>query len=182
MKPSPSRTLTSVIIPCFNQQEFTRHCLQALFQHTRRDWELIVVDNGSTDDTAAYLAGVQDAASVPVTIIRNAENRGFPAAINQGLKEARGEYLVMLNNDAVVTDDWLEQLIGLAAASTENPIGLVGPMSNYATPPQWVEDVPYTDLDAMHLFAARWREEHRGEVVHRTQAVRLLRADEARGL
>ena len=47
-----------------------------------------------------------------------------------------------------------------------HPIGLVGPMSNYATPPQLVEDVPYRDLDEMHAFARRWRDEHRGRVVH----------------
>ena len=57
-----------------------------------------------------YVAGVQDAASVPVTVIANATNRGFPAAINQGLQVARGEYLVLLNNDVVVTDGWLDQL------------------------------------------------------------------------
>jgi glycosyltransferase involved in cell wall biosynthesis len=163
VKPSSSRTLTSVIVPCFNQLEFTRHCLRALFAHTRREWELIVVDNGSTDDTAAYLAGVQDVADTSVTIIRNAENRGFPAAINQGLAEARGGYLVMLNNDAVVTDGWLDQLIGLTGAPAEDPVGLVGPMSNYATPPQLVEEVPYGDLVEMHRFAHRWREEHRGK-------------------
>ena len=54
--------------------------------------------------------------AVPVTIIRNAQNVGFPRAINQGLQAARGEYLVLLNNDAVVTDGWLDQLIALTAA------------------------------------------------------------------
>ena len=83
-----------------------RHC----FRHTRPAWELIVVDNGSTDDTAADLAGVRDTARVPVTIVSNPQNGGFPRAINQGLQAARGEYLVLLNNDAVVTDGWLDQL------------------------------------------------------------------------
>ena len=104
---------------------------------------------------------------------------------------------MLLNNDAVVTEGWLEQLIALsrtrldvtgetretAAESTEGAgrrtegpeteagstgglagvgIGLVGPMSNYACPPQLVEGVPYRDLDEMHAFAARWRAEHRG--------------------
>jgi hypothetical protein len=51
-------------------------------------WELIVVDNGSTDGTASYLAGVQDAAPVPVTVVTNPANRGLPAAVNQGLSVA----------------------------------------------------------------------------------------------
>ena len=48
-------------------------------------WELILVDNGSTDGTAGYLANLRDAAPLPVTVISNSKNRGFPAAINQGL-------------------------------------------------------------------------------------------------
>ena len=111
-----ARELTSIIIPCWGQLEFTRQCLAALKEHTRPAWELIVIDNGSNDGTAAYLAGVRDMASVPVTVVTNLTNLGFPAAINQGLRLARGEYLVLLNNDVVVTDGWLDQLIALANA------------------------------------------------------------------
>ena len=111
---------TSIIVPCFNQLEFTRHCLRALFRHTRPAFELIVIDNGSTDGTGMYLAGVQDASPAPVTVVANASNRGFPAAVNQGLHVARGEYLVLLNNDAVVTDGWLDQLIALAWTTMKN--------------------------------------------------------------
>ena len=64
--------LASIIVPCFNQLEFTRHCLRALYRHTRPPWELIVIDNGSTDGTGMYLAGVQDGSPVPVTVIANA--------------------------------------------------------------------------------------------------------------
>jgi O-antigen biosynthesis protein len=108
--------LASIIVPCWGQLEFTRQCIAALKNHTRLPWELIVIDNGSTDHTDIYLSGVQDGAAVPVTVITNTTNRGFLAAINQGLKVARGEYLVLLNNDVVVTDGWLKQLIALANA------------------------------------------------------------------
>ena len=160
-----------------------------------------------------YLAGVQDASAVPVTVITNPRNVGFPAAVNQGLQAASGEYLVLLNNDAVVTEGWLDQLdraeprLGrdgrarrsesrkrkdaettkrtatdtegmrqAAAGGRTAPgglgIGLVGPMSNYATPPQLVEDVPYRDLDEMHAFAGRWRERASRAVVHRRRSSR----------
>jgi len=59
--------LTSIIIPCFNKLEFTRHCLRTLFRYKRPPLELIVVDNGSTHGTGTYLAGVQDAWHAPVT-------------------------------------------------------------------------------------------------------------------
>jgi O-antigen biosynthesis protein len=172
--------LTSIIVPCWNQLEFTQQCIAALKVHTRPAWELIVVDNGSNDGTALYLAGARDLAAVPVTVVSNATNLGFPAAINQGLQLARGEYLVLLNNDVVVTDGWLDQLIALTnarsgrgeditaehaedAKTNSEAIGLVGPMSNYAAPPQLVDRVPYRDVRDMHVFAQRWRDEHRGK-------------------
>jgi O-antigen biosynthesis protein len=166
---STTNGLASIIIPCWNQLEFTRHCIAALTHHTRAPWELIVVNNGSTDATADYLAGVQDAASEPVTVIANATNRGFPAAINQGLRVASGEYFVLLNNDVVVTDGWLDQLIALAEAkvagkarpaserqdarevdpnaSANAVVGQVGPMSNYAASPQLIAKVPHHGRD-----------------------------------
>ena len=152
--------LASIIIPCFNQREFTRTCVAALMKYTRQPWELIAIDNGSSDGTAAYFEGVSDATNHRVEIISNRENLGFPAACNQGLRAARGEYVVLLNNDAVVTNAWLDQLIALAKSDPK--IGLVGPMSNCATPPQLVEDVPYRDLDGMHRFATKYRVLHRG--------------------
>jgi glycosyltransferase involved in cell wall biosynthesis len=174
--PSPAvHGLASIIIPCWNQLEFTRQSIRALFRQTRTNWELIIINNGSTDGTGEYLSGVQDGSSgIPVTVIANPTNRGFPAAVNQGLQYARGEYLVLINNDVVITDGWLDQLIALTGAApsakAEDPepkrkmkIGLVGPMSNYATPPQLVEQVPYRDMEEMKVFAQRWREEHRGQ-------------------
>jgi GT2 family glycosyltransferase len=118
MSTSATSGLTSIIVPCCNQVAFTQLCLWALFRFTRPAWELIAVDNGSTDGTADYLAGVRDAAPVPVTLISNAQNLGFPRAINQGLRAASGEFLVLLNNDAVVTDGWLDQLIGRLRTGT----------------------------------------------------------------
>src|ERR1700738_519235 len=88
--------LASVIVPCFDQIEFTRGCVASLHRHCRSPWELIAVDNGSHDGTADYLAGVRDASPHRVEIVTNPENRGFPAACNQGLARARGDYLVLL--------------------------------------------------------------------------------------
>ena len=153
--------LASVIVPCRGQLRYTRHCIAALARHTRPPWELIVVDDGSDDTTPDYLAGVADAAAFPVVVVRHEPPRGFPAACNAGLAAATGDLLVLLNNDAVVTDAWLDQLEALTHADPR--IGLVGPMSNYARPPQLVPEVPYADLDGMHRFARRWRAEHRGQ-------------------
>ena len=116
MSTSPIRGLTTIIVPCWNEIAFTQQCIASLKSHTRPPWELIVIDNGSTDPTPTYLAGVHDMAAVPVTIVTNTRNLGFPAAINQGLRLARGEFRVLLNNDVVVTNGWLDQLIALVNA------------------------------------------------------------------
>ena len=113
--------LASIIIPSCNPLESTRQCIDELTRYTRRPWELIVVDDGSSDEMSAYLESVREAVSVPVTVIAGATSRWIAAAINQGLKAARGEYLVLLNNDVVVTDGWLGQLIALANAKPGGP-------------------------------------------------------------
>jgi GT2 family glycosyltransferase len=117
VKPSNSLSgLASIIIPGCKPLELIRSCITALGRYTRQPWELIVVDDGSSEETSAYLESVRDAAAVPVTVIASVTSRGHPAAINQGLKAARGEYLVLLNNDVVVNDGWLGQLIALTNA------------------------------------------------------------------
>ena len=157
----PGCPLASVIVPCHGQLEYTRQCVAALHRHTRPPWELVAVDNASPDATAEYLRGVRDASPRRVEVITNLENRGFPAACNQGIAAARGEYVVLLNNDAVVTDAWLDMLVALAES---NPaIAMAGPMSNYASPPQLIDHAAYPDLDAMHRFASAWRDGHRGQ-------------------
>jgi glycosyltransferase involved in cell wall biosynthesis len=102
--------LTSIIIPCWNELEFTRQCITAIKNHTHPPWELIVIDNGSTDGTGIYLAGVRDLAAVPVTLVTNTTNLGFPAAINQGLGNGTGTQIVFhgeWNGDANSFSWWL---------------------------------------------------------------------------
>jgi GT2 family glycosyltransferase len=179
MNTSAPRGLASIIISCCRPLESTRQCIAALRRYTRAPWELIVVDNGSADETAAYLASVRAEAPIPVGVVAGARACGLPAAINQGIQAARGEYLVLLGNDVVVTEGWLERLIGLADCR-ERRVGLVGPMFNHGASPQSAGAVPYHDLPSMHEFAQRWRGEHRGKwftVAQLSGACLLMRRD-----
>ena len=114
--------LASIIIPGCKPLELIRPCITALRRYTRRPWELIVIDDGSSDEMSTYLESVRDAVSVPVTVITNVTSRGIAAAINQGLKAARGEYLVLLNNDVVVTDGFTGNV---ALKTMEGVAGLI---------------------------------------------------------
>jgi GT2 family glycosyltransferase/predicted Zn-dependent protease len=154
--------LASIIVLCHNQLEYTRLCLESVLRHTRAPYELVVVDNASTDGTAEYL---KELCSRPgpdrVAVIRNASNVGFPAGCNQGLAAARGQYLVFLNNDTVVTEGWLDGLVAWALADWPR-VGLVGPVTGASRPPQEVA-VDYTDLGELPAFAARRRQEFAGQ-------------------
>jgi glycosyltransferase involved in cell wall biosynthesis len=85
MGTSKPRGLASIIIPCCSPVESTRQCIAALRRHTRAPWELIVVDNGSADETAAYLASVRAEAPIPVSVVASGRACGLPAAINKGV-------------------------------------------------------------------------------------------------
>jgi GT2 family glycosyltransferase/glycosyltransferase involved in cell wall biosynthesis len=116
----------SIIIPVFNKAEFTFQCLRSLVREINfEDTEIIVVNNASTDETDELLARFNRF----VRVVRNEENRGFVDACNQGAAEARGQYLVFLNNDAVVHAGWLEELI--ATVEADETIGAVGSMFLY---------------------------------------------------
>jgi GT2 family glycosyltransferase len=125
--------LVSVRVPCCGGLEYTRLCVPALLKHSRAPFELVFLDAGSLDGTAEYLAGVQAAAQTRVEVVRSNSDLDLPAAVNEAVARARGEFLALLNNDTVVPAGWLEQLTALARLSPA--IGLVGPMSNYAAPP-----------------------------------------------
>ncbi|MBP3957826.1 glycosyltransferase [Gemmata sp. G18] len=144
--------LVSLVVLCCNELEVTRLCVASVLAHTRAPYELILVDNGSTDGTPAYLdalVGVPGPARV--VVVHNPENRGYPAGVNQGLGAARGAFLVLLNNDVVVTPGWLDRLVRCATAGARP--GLAGAVTNYAPPPQLVEP-GYADLTGLDAFAA----------------------------
>lgn len=103
------RKLVSVVVPIFNNLDYTKGCIEALAANSGDavPWELILVDNGSTDGTADFLLGL----SGDVTLVRNPSNLGFAVACNQGAALARGEHIVFLNNDTVPGNGWLEALV-----------------------------------------------------------------------
>ena len=88
------------------------------------------------------------------------ENRGFPAACNAGLAQAKGAYLALLNNDTVVTRGWATALV--AHLSRDPKLGLVGPVTNAIANEAKIE-VGYRDLDELPAWARDWVRDHDGE-------------------
>jgi GT2 family glycosyltransferase len=139
--------LASIVIPVFNQVRFTKSCLRSIFQNTDYPFELIVVDNGSTDDTSQYLANVPN-----IRVVRNEINRGVPKANNQGVRASRGEYVMLLNNDTIVTPCWLSRMV--ACAEHEHSIGIVGSITNDTSAGvQGDENARYADIAGLYSYA-----------------------------
>jgi GT2 family glycosyltransferase/glycosyltransferase involved in cell wall biosynthesis/tetratricopeptide (TPR) repeat protein len=156
--------LASVIIPCFNRADLTRRCLDSVLAHTRPPFELVLVDDGSADGTPdVFAAAARDGRAARVTVVRHNHNRGYVAAANAGLEAATGTYLVLLNNDTVVTPGWLDGLVRWSLDRYPR-VGLVGPVTNGTRPPQRV-DPEYGDLAGLAAFAARRAGDHAGRAL-----------------
>ena len=97
----------SVVIVNWNGREYLDRCLSSVLAQTYPHFEVILVDNGSTDGSAEYVS----AAFPEVLSIRNQENLGFAAGNNVGIKASRGKFLATLNNDTEVDPLWLEELV-----------------------------------------------------------------------
>lgn len=100
-------SVASVIIPHWNGRHHLDHCLGALRRQTFKDFEIILVDNGSTDGSQEYVR-----TNFPeVTLLALNKNRGFTGACNAGYAVARGEYVLLLNNDTEADPRWLAAVI-----------------------------------------------------------------------
>lgn len=150
----------SVVVITYNNFNLTVQCVNSILRNTTwPNYQLIVVDNGSDDGTCDYLERLRQ--EVPsVKIILNPENRGFAAANNQGLREANGDILLLLNNDTVVPKGWLDPLVHHLRDSS---IGLVGPVTNAVGNEAKIK-VSYTDIQQMQDFADGYTEAHKGRL------------------
>ena len=144
--------MISIIIPVLNQHEMTKECIEAIRANTG-EHELILIDNGS--EPAAGWSKLGIAPSDNDWCLRNETNLGFPVAVNQGIRAAKGDVICLLNNDVFVTSGWAERLL---VALDEYDI--VGPCTNYCAGYQRVRLDMYNDLGELNTEAVKWSEMH----------------------
>lgn len=137
--------LTSIIILNYNLRLYTQNLIESIRRFTpSTTYEIIVVDNGSNDDSLLYLKKQTD-----VKTITNKHNEGFPKGCNQGLATAKGDEILLLNNDTIVTPRWLDNL--RTALYSKEDIGAVSPVTNACSNMQQI-DIPYKNTLSPHIF------------------------------
>jgi GT2 family glycosyltransferase len=125
-----SKYTASIIIPVFNQWNYTYSCLLSLQKNTPENIQVIVVDNGSTDKTVEELGNLGSSLwGDSFKAVHLTNNKGFASACNLGSQHALSEILIFLNNDTLLTSGWLWPLIN--KLYTENNLGAIGPLLLY---------------------------------------------------
>lgn len=117
----------SIVVPVFNHPAYTKACIDSVLANIdKNEVEVIAADNGSLPSTSSILA------EMPIKIIRNEENRGIATALNQGIKAALGEYIVMLHNDCVLNSTFMSAIQEIAPALDGGEIKIASPFCNYS--------------------------------------------------
>jgi GT2 family glycosyltransferase len=147
-QPAPS-PLISVVLVTWNSAAHLPRCLESLAAQTFKDFEVMLIDNGSTD---GCLEGVEDRWSgLKIRVERLGENKGFAAANNLGARLARGQWLALLNSDAFPEPGWLEELL---KAAGDNPgFSFFASRQLQANAPQLLDGAG----DALHISGLAWR-------------------------
>jgi GT2 family glycosyltransferase len=136
----------SIVIPVWNQFDYTRACVESLRRTTDVANELIIVDNGSDAASATAASELAD------VFVGNESNLGFAAGMNQGLEVAQGDYVAFVNNDTVFPDSWASLLIETISAQPEP--GIVLPAVTAAGNQASVRTAPADRLTTFEPFAA----------------------------
>ena len=97
----------SIIIPNFNGKQYLKDCLNSIKKQNFSLYEVIIIDNGSTDESVEYIKDNYD----EFTLIQNRENLGFATAVNQGIKASNAEYVFLLNNDTELEVECVSKLL-----------------------------------------------------------------------
>lgn len=148
----------SIIIVTYNNVHLTQLCLESIFRKTNYpNFEVIIVDNNSFDKTREYLQNIKQKHD-NIKLIFNDFNAGFAKANNQGIEASEGKYIILLNNDTIVTHGWLARLIYYLDKHPE--VGMVGPVTNI-TGNEAKIDVFYSTIDEIDEFAAKNANDYR---------------------
>lgn len=156
---------TTIIILTCNNLDYNKLCIQSIRDFTPKDtYEIVVIDNNSTDGTVNWLKSQSD-----LKVILNETNLGFPKGCNQGIAIADpGNDILLLNNDTIVTYNWLYNLRG--CLYSDPSIGAVGPVTNNCSYYQAIE-TNFTNINEMQKFAWKFNSSGKKEYEQRIKLI-----------
>ena len=155
----------SILVPAYNMSGKMQECIDSLLAQTMQDFEVICVDDGSTDDTYKCLLELADA-DKRFSVFRHDENRSLLAARYTAMEHARGDYVLFLDSDDWLTSDALEELSGFL---TSNPVDIVRfgtiwePDGREVMPP--VSEDPLLDFMEGKIPPAIWKNAYKLDVI-----------------
>jgi len=158
----------SIVVLTHNRRQALADCLATILEKTTCEYELLVVDNGSTDDTGAFLTGIPDPSHAMVLVFSRPTNEGV-CARNVALREAKGEYILQVDDDVVVGPGWDKYLLTPFEDPNVGAVGQEGFWINWAglmagpwKAPNFLDDrrpQPGDFADLVMGFAWAWRNE-----------------------
>lgn len=151
----------SIVIPVYNQLEATQITINSIYENTDTDFELVIVDNNSSEHVKKYLKHLETEKQ-NVKIIYNSENYGFPKAVNQGIEISEGKFIVIANNDIIVNDGWLRRFIEVA--KSRNHIGIVSGISNSVSGIQIDANATYQSVEEMKQYADKIKKQNQNQI------------------
>jgi len=127
---APRQNRVTIVIPVFNAYTDLKACLGSVTNQTRHPYQLLIIDDGSTDHRIRQLLNTYTNSYPNITSIFNDKNIGYTATVNKGCKIAGSNDVVLLNSDTQVTHNWLNKLYD--CAKSEGNVATVTPLSNSA--------------------------------------------------
>ena len=151
----------SVIVLTYNNLKLNQYCISSILNQTAYpNYELIVLDNLSTDGTVEYLKELEQQNHPRLKIVFNTENSGFAGGNNKAIKLSSGKYVVLLNNDTVITRGWLTAMV--KHLENDAQCGMVGAVTNSIGNEAMVA-AAYRDLNELARFAYAYTRIHNNE-------------------
>lgn len=150
--------MVSVIVLTYNNLKLNKNCIDSILNKTGyANYELIIVDNCSTDGTVEYLKELQQRKLSNVTVIFNEINTGFAGGNNIGIELAKGEYVLLLNNDTVITRGWLTAMV--KHMENNKKYGMCNPVTNSIGNESMIS-CKYTSIEELNEFAYKYTMKH----------------------
>lgn len=122
------KDLVSIVIATFNKIEYVRPCVNGIYDSTKQPFEIIVVDNGSTEMNVMQYLTEMAKLHDNFKYVHSDKNLGFAGGYNKGIEASRGEWICVLNNDTLPTSGWIAKMIH--HMKNDPKIGIIGPVSN----------------------------------------------------